>query len=37
MLWLASSLTYLLLANIPICLRLLDVSWYPDNTSPWPD
>ena len=31
----ASSLTYLLLANIPICLRLLDVSWYPDNTSPW--
>ena len=30
-----SSLTYLLLVNTPICRRLLDVPWYPDNTSPW--
>ena len=30
-----SSLAYLLLPNIPICLRLLDVPWYPDNSSPW--
>jgi Na+/melibiose symporter-like transporter len=30
-----SSLAYLILPNIPICLRLLDVSWYPDNSSPW--
>ena len=21
--------------NVPICLRLLDVSWFPDNDSPW--
>jgi Na+/melibiose symporter-like transporter len=21
--------------NIPICLRLMDVPWYPDNDSPW--
>ncbi len=30
-----SSLAYLLLPNIPICLRLLEVPWYPDNSSPW--
>lgn len=30
-----SSLTFLVLPNIPICLRLLEVPWYPDNSSPW--
>ena len=30
-----SSLAYLLLPNVPICLRLLEVQWYPDNNSPW--
>ena len=30
-----SSLAVLVLPNVPICLRLLDVSWYPDNDSPW--
>ena len=30
-----SSLAYLILPNIPICLRLMDVSWYPGNSSPW--
>ena len=26
---------WIIAANTPICLRLLDVSWYPDNESPW--
>ena len=30
-----SSLVYLILPNIPICLRLLEVPWFPDNSSPW--
>ncbi|MDE0694178.1 MAG: MFS transporter [Gammaproteobacteria bacterium] len=30
-----SSLAFLILPNIPICLRLMDVSWYPANSSPW--
>ena len=27
--------TWVIAINIPICLRLLDVSWYPGNESPW--
>ena len=30
-----SSLAVLVVPNIPICLRLLEVSWYPDNSSSW--
>jgi len=27
--------TYILALNLPICLRLAEVSWYPANGSPW--
>lgn len=29
------SLTAVLAPNVPICLRLLEVAWYPMNGSPW--